>query len=261
MTISAHLNNSASLQRCLTCPQRETGLCGSMGPQELAALVRASRPRRFRAGELLDNGDDRMVGIVTRGVLRLVRHRADGRTGMFGFVLPGEVAGLRLVPLGLFALEAATDGTLCQFDPTAFDGLCARYPAIERHFADAAGETMRWLTFQLAASGGLSVTGRIALFLLTLPMRTRKPGDPCLVEVPIERRDLAALLDTTVETISRATRAMHEGGLIGIETPRRFRLRDVASLQRLAGVDEAELAAIAIRRQVPGCACRAAVHG
>lgn len=258
MTINAYLNNSASLQRCLTCPQRETGLCGSMGPQELAALVRASRPRRFRVGEMLANGDDKLVGIVTRGVLRLVRHRADGRTGMFGFVLPGEVAGLRVNPLGLFALEAASDGILCQFDPAALDNLCARHPAIERHFADAADETTRWLTFQMVASVGLSVTGRIALLLLTLPMRMRQTGDPCLVEVPIERRDLAALLGATVETISRATRAMHEGGLIGIETPRRFRLRDSAALQRLAGVDAAELAALMARRPVTDCMCRAA---
>jgi CRP/FNR family transcriptional regulator len=72
----------------------------------------------------------------------------------------------------------------------------------------------RWVSaLAMAKRSSLDVTQRIAEYLTELP-HTRLGGDAYSVEIPMPRVELAPLLGTTPETLSRAFHALEESGLI-----------------------------------------------
>ncbi|EKX55734.1 hypothetical protein D516_3964 [Rhodobacter sp. AKP1] len=89
---------------------------------------------------------------------------------------------------------------------------------------------MRWLTWTV---GALAPTERFCAFLTfaTLIMPVDRPPDGSLVlHQQLPRTDVADLLVTTVESISRISHRLQAEGLIEILDPSRFRIRDLGAL-------------------------------
>ena len=58
------------------------------------------------------------------------------------------------------------------------------------------------------------------------------PGGGGVLDLDLPRADIADLLGTTIESISRISRKFHREGLIRIVDPRRFAIPDLARLAR-----------------------------
>ena len=237
------------------CAALGCSLCQGLPLQAQLELSRIARVRTYRAGEtiLAESEDIGFVGNVVTGVLRLQKTLQDGRHKIVGLLFPADMFGRVFEHTSHVAIEAATDVTVCCYNRVRFEGLFSRFPELEHtvlraisHELDAAQDWMLLLATQ-------TVPERVATFLLIL----RKKANSGLsnrhaevVEVPICRRDMAAYLGTTVESISRSIQQMARARIIRIIDPQRFEILDPHALIALSNhePEEFDLSADRTRR-------------
>jgi CRP/FNR family transcriptional regulator len=98
-----------------------------------------------------------------------------------------------------------------------------------------------------------TVSERIATFLLMLSNKAGADrAAENVVEVPISRKDMAAYLGTTVESISRAVQDMSRRGVIRIIDPQRFEIADRRRIVDMSGQGPSEFAGQRERRRLFG---------
>lgn len=251
------MNASPSIKvpsKCDLCTIHNRSICNVMDGKMQEELGRISHLRKISAGEtvLAESESAAIVGNVVSGVLRMVKTMADGRQQIVGLLLPSDMFGRVFSANSNFAIEAATDATLCCFDRPSFERLVRLNPVLEHNMLlsildelDAARDWMLLLGCQ-------TVSEKVATFLIILQRRIENQGcrhhtDPKpLVTVPISRRDMATYLGTTVETISRTIQLMSRKGIIRIldsqhfELLRRDRLIEISGRQEFAPAYETD---------------------
>jgi CRP/FNR family transcriptional regulator, anaerobic regulatory protein len=230
---------------CAKCTSLNCSICADLGPAAKLELSRIARVRTYREGEtiLAESDEIGFVGNVVTGVLRLQKTLQDGRQQIVGLMLPSDMFGRVFAQTSHVAIEAATDATVCCYNRASFEHLFTRFPELEHRMLaaisrelDAAQDWMLLLATQ-------SVAQRLATFLLILRKKAFAQATalpPTRVEIPISRRDLAAYLGTTVESISRAVQQMARGGIIHINDPQRFDIVDLERLITLSNHDPSE---------------------
>lgn len=187
------------------------------------------------------------VGTVVSGVLRLQKTLQDGRQQIVGLLLPGDMFGRVFFETSNVSIEAASGAMLCCYNRTDFEALLVRFPELEHRMLLSVLDTLDVAQEWMLLLGCQSVMERVTTFLLIIrrrasgPWRTRPNGEAgASVSVPISRRDMAAYLSTTVESISRTVQDLARQEVIRIIDPHCFEILDESRLLRLSGRDEAD---------------------
>ena len=218
--------------------QQQHGLAEKLGPP--------ARIRRFARGETIcEPGLAAIVGYIVKGTVKLVTCLPDGRTNIVGLIEApgffGRVFGITTE----FTIEAATDVVIACFDPAAFESQLSASPELE-HFIhmenlyqlDEAHERIIVLACQ-------SIAERMATFMVLrlVAGEVRRGGgiQDNVVHVLLNRRDFAAYLGTTVETVSRTIQALVRRGTIDIIDSANFRVLRRGDLFKIARQDEDDM--------------------
>jgi CRP/FNR family transcriptional regulator, anaerobic regulatory protein len=236
--------------RCSNCAVRHTSVCGLADDESQKELNRISHVRTYTAGETIIAEDEKsfMVGNVVSGVLRMSKTMLDGRQQIVGLLFPSEMFGRVFSDRSSFAVEAATDVTLCCFERNAFERLLAKKPVLEHQMLlmtldelDAARDWMLLL-------GAQTVLERLVSFMLILIRRSQRQkspgasdGEAFTLTIPISRKDLATYIGTTVETISRKVQHLSRKRTIRIIDPRHFEILNYGQLVRMSGREDIAL--------------------
>lgn len=209
-------------------------------------LIAPPRIRRFSRGETIcEPGLSNLVGCVVEGTIKLVSYLPDGHTSIVGVIEAPGFFGRVFDESAEFCVEAATDVVLACVERAAFETLLAERPELEHliHMEnlcqlDDAHERILVLACQ-------NTMQRLATFmvlrLLTSEIRLGRPREAGLIHVPINRRDFASYLGTTVETVSRNLQALVRRGTITIIDSSNFRVLARNDLFRVASQDEDDL--------------------
>lgn len=224
-----------------TCAEYNCSICSKLDSDVSKELSRIARTRRYRPSEtIVAEGEEiDFVGHVVEGVLRLQKTLHDGRQQIVGFLLPPDMFGRVFVKRSSVAIEASVDTTVCCFNRTAYEQLINRFPILEHRVLlsmtkelDAAQHWMLLLATQL-------VSERIATFLLILAKRAEWGASPSYSEiaVPVGRRDMAAYLGTTVESISRKIQEMARAKIISVIDAHHFKIINQRALVALSHHD------------------------
>lgn len=231
--------------KCDHCVVRSRSICHVADDSLQRELHHLSRIRTFAAGETIQREGEvvSMVGNVVSGVLRILKTMADGRQQIVGLNTPGDMFGRVFADNSYFAIEAATPVTLCCFDRKAFEGLLDRHGELEHGLLVAVLDELDAARDWMIPLGCQNVAERVASFLLILEHRAvvtnaNSGGVADFITVPIKRRDLAAFLGTTVETISRTIQSMAKNGVIDIIDAQNFKLVSKSKLIAIAGREE-----------------------
>ena len=238
---------------CASCPVRGVAACVTLAPATRAALSRRLTQSSLAPGVPLATGEPgAVVGVLASGWLRRVRFAPDGRRRVLGLVQPGEL--ISASPEAMGEVEAATEAWVCRFDRAELDRLAPGDRSLSRaRFAQAHRELdrLRHLALCLAV---LTPEQRLAGFLAasveTMAWRPAPTGGGVLT-LQLPRPDIADMLGTTVESISRVTRRFAREGLIRILDPSRFEIPDLDALARLASVERLPPASSALRGAAP----------
>jgi len=197
-------------------------MCASDSDKAVEALLRElGRVRRLDAGAVLfDAGDEsREFFRVESGEMRVFRMDAEGREIEIVRLGPGEFFGEAVAFAGApYPAYAAAVGetSVLAFDRSRVLECIGAEPAAARFFVRLLAEKCLILNERIEALGLKTVRQRLAHFLIA-----RCPGHAaCLVDLEIRKVDLAKLLGTVPETLSRTFKRMEDDGLIRVDGPR-----------------------------------------
>lgn len=181
------------------------------------------------------------IWFIRSGIMRLQRHGYDGRRQILSLFLPGEIVGFDGESREGVTVESATQSSLCHMDRRWFDRMVDQNEALRTELVRQKQDQLDrlyWLTWSL---GALSPEERLCAFLALsskiMPYQPLPDGTGVL-SMLLPRRDIADLLSTTVETISRSVHKLADTGIIEIKDPAHFRFMDLSRLIALGKIDD-----------------------
>jgi CRP/FNR family transcriptional regulator len=227
--------------RCGACPIRERAVCAYSSPEDLQILDSIKSYRDFPAErELLAAGEEwGLVGSIVRGVVKLTKTLADGRTQMVGLLFPGDFVGHAMRAQADYDAIAATPLTLCLFQRKPFEAMIRDNPRLERRMLEMTLNDLDAAREWLLPLGRKTAREKLASFLLMLGRRVAPDGqsvENVTIDLPLTRAEIAEYLGLTIETVSRQMTKLRGDGVIAFESTRTLRLPDLERLEEEAGV-------------------------
>lgn len=196
-----------------------------LGIDVLALLTSMSQQMLFQSGQTVTIADEKppFVGFVLSGILRMEKVLADGNRHIVGLLVSGDMFGRVFDGPMPYGVEAATGSRIILFRRGPFEDLVRQSAELDRlvihEILNEIDRARDWMIIL----GYTRVQTRICGFLVLLCTRYRVVADVVLerddsltVHLPITRQDMAYLLGTRTESISRALHALQDLGYIRI---------------------------------------------
>lgn len=183
-------------------------------------VARYARPVRVAAGEVVfvaGQADPRLF-VVHEGRVKIVRTSVGGRSSIVRTLGPGEVGGELAFLTGArpeqdaIALESSR---LCMFAHADLADLLGRFPGIAVGMLQTLAARLGSAERMVAALASADVGARVAAYLLDCPTSWAAAGHST-VRLPVAKKDVASLLGTTPETVSRTLAAFQRDGLVRV---------------------------------------------
>ncbi len=204
-------------------------------PNHFENLARIVLRKSYRRGEIIFMEGDEGNGfyIVETGQVRIYKISSEGKEQILHLFGPGESFGEVSVFTGhgFPAFAKANVGTTCLFIPRAdFVEMIRRDPALAMNMLGVMALRLHRFADLIEDLSLKEVPGRLSAYLLYL---SGKSPDPEHLELDVSKNQLAALLGTIPETLSRILSRMGRLGLIKSEGSR-IRILDRPALQKIA---------------------------
>lgn len=229
---------SANSLACSTCPVRDRAACASLTEEERDEVARIGRTVTLERGQALFSSSDDGVGCATliSGALKISTFDADGSEHILSLVHPAGFVGEMFAPVPRHDVTALTRSRLCVFSGPAYARAVERFPALGRALLRRSAEDLFESRALLALVGRRTAQEKVAGFLMA--MARAASDSPChpagTFELPLTRGEMAGVLGTTIETVSRQLTQMEQGGIVERQGRRGLRILDLAALHALA---------------------------
>lgn len=219
---------------CADCPVRDQAICAALDHDELTHLSRIGDHRTFKRGEMIFAADDDSVACATliSGAVKLSAVDEEGVERIVALIHPAGFLGQLFAASSDLDAIALTDTRLCVFPRAPFERLMADHPRLTRSILErtqAELEASRALTRLI---GRRDVKARVSGLLLALA-RAASPS-PCgmaeAFDLILSREEMASLLGTTIESVSRRLTELERAGIIEREGARGLVIRDAPAL-------------------------------
>ena len=183
---------------------------------ELAMIV---VDQEFKRGSLIFSEGDAGNGfyVIITGKVKVFKLSFDGKEQILHILGPGEPFAEVAVftgsayPANAMALEQSR---LFFFPRKAFADLITRQPALAMNMLATLSLRLKQFTHMIEALSLKEVPGRLAAYIL---LASRQNGATASITLTVSKTQLASLLGTIPETLSRILAKMSKQGLIGIE--------------------------------------------
>ncbi len=203
-----------------TCVSR-VPIFADLPPDEQLLVAELTHPVQLSAGEKVHapTDADTRLSIVHSGRVKVFRYKSDGAEQILRVLRPGDFVGESSVVTGrpptTWATAVDNETRLCTFLGSDLRKLISQRPQIGiRMMATLAGR-LEDAERRLISLGSEGVAVRLADYLLGLPVSIIDGGPSVLL--PLAKKDIASLLDTTPESISRALRSLAAQAVIRVE--------------------------------------------
>jgi len=209
-------------------------LFAGLSKEQYAELARIAVRRACRKGEEIFSEGDEGTGfyMVLAGRVKISKVSMEGKEQILHMVGPGEPFGEVPVFTGQgFPADAsaAAQSTVLFFPRVAFVGLIRKDPALALNMLAQLSRRLRQFAALVEDLSLKEVPGRLAKYLLYLSDHDGHGA----VELDISKGQLASLLGTIPETLSRILSKLDREGLIRSKG-KQIRIIDREGLERLA---------------------------
>lgn len=213
---------------------------GDLASEALDEVNTHFREQHHQAGTVICNegATATRLFLVAHGKVKLVRHSPEGEDVLLDILPQGALFG-GVAQLGQSTYtETATAHTECcvlSITTDAFEQLLANHPPVALAVLYSVAEDLNDARATIRRLATDSVESRIATVLLTLAERLGETdGTGLLIQSPLPQQDLAAMVGTTQETVSRVMAAFRRSELV--RTGRQWvRILDTGALEKIAG--------------------------
>ena len=187
-----------------------------------------------RGQNIFSEGDDGAgFYVLGTGRVKIFKVSWEGKEQILHIFGPGEPFGEVPVFAGQkfpASAEAMEESRIFFFPRDGFIGLIKRSPDIALNMLAVLSRRLRRFTQLIEDLSLIEVPGRLAVYLLYLSESKKGSQD---LELDISKGQLASLLGTIPETLSRILGKMNKSGLIETEGPR-IKILDAQGLEDLA---------------------------
>jgi CRP/FNR family transcriptional regulator len=195
---------------------RAARLWRSASDETVETLARMTRVHEYKKGAIVfveGTVPDRL-GVIVDGHAR-ASHSGEGRSIVVETFWPGDVVGaVSAVSELAFEtdIEAAERTTVAFIPVAALKALIVTEPDVAMSVINEISR--EWVSaVNVSKRNAMEVHSRVASYLMDLP-RTSLGGTAYAVEIPVSRVELAALLNTTPETLSRVFRSLQDDKIL-----------------------------------------------
>ncbi len=205
---------------CSVCHVLQRSDWRVLGGEDLAILSSGVGVREYRAGETIYGMGESNRGIycISGGAVGVRKIDAKGNSVLLRLGYPGDTLGYRSFLLGAehkTAAEALGPTHLCHVPPKTVSQLLERNPSLGLQFLQRASAELEHAHDAIVQSVTLSNRQRFAHLLLVLARRhgRRQSNGARTIDLPLSRRDLASMIGTRHETLSRIIGRLEADGV------------------------------------------------
>ncbi|MEW6410821.1 MAG: Crp/Fnr family transcriptional regulator [Nitrospirota bacterium] len=198
-------------------------LFASLDGKEIQLLARLFIEENYKKGEYIfwENDDSEWFYVVSKGMVRILKHSADGKEIILEIVPPSEMFGAVAVldrkPYPASA-QAMDDTVVIKISRKNLFAVMDRFPSVALDVVSAMGKRLRDAHDMMKALAIERVERRIASILLKLSERVGLPeGRGIRIDIKLTRQDIAEMVGTTVETAIRTMSRFRKMGIIDIK--------------------------------------------
>ncbi len=223
-------NSGEEEQLCIT----KVPIFNHLSREEMEEVAGLSTSRRYQKGEIIFTPDTltSKLYIVNKGKVKVYRLSDNGREQMIRILEPGDFLGELMLFKNTSShgyAEALSNTDLCIIRKHDFDRLLLQRPSISLKLLEELSVRLENAENLIEQLGSYDVESRTASMLLDL---SEKQGSVSVV-LPFSKGDLASLIGTSQETLSRKLSHLQERGLIKLEGQRKIIIQDPEGLQQL----------------------------
>lgn len=205
---------------CFTCQARDRTEWCVLDDHELTLVNDGKTSKQYLPGEPIFFEGDSCQGIycVESGMIGVRKSDADGNSVLLNIFSSGDTLGYRafLAESEFHAgAEALEPSTICFVDRITVQRLLEHNPALGLRFLRRAARELDEADEKILHNVTLSVRARFAHLLVVLIERYGEKNDDgsLVVQLPLSRQDLASMIGTTPESMSRTIRKMDDDGI------------------------------------------------
>lgn len=194
----------------------DTPLFGGMAREQLTRIGRIAQEKHYKRGEAIFWEGDPGIGfyVVAKGKVKIYKSSAEGKEQILHIYGPGHPIGEVPVFSGNrfpANAQAINKSHLLFFPRQDFVGLISDHPSLALNMLALLSVRLRQFTIQVENLSLKEVPARLASYLIYL---ANEQGSPDGISLPISKGQLASLLGTIPETLSRIFNKMTAQGLI-----------------------------------------------
>ncbi|NLA58474.1 MAG: Crp/Fnr family transcriptional regulator [Firmicutes bacterium] len=232
------------MSQCSNCQEylhvcaRNVPIFASLGPEELLEVNSLIRSVEYEKGELLFGEGD--IGtnlyIVRSGRIKLYTVSSDGRQQIIRILEPGDFFG----ELALFQdaaqncfAEAMEYSQVCLLGRSDMKALLNRKPSVAVALLEAMSARLAQAERFIGDLALKNVEERLVSWLMMEAKAGLFREGEIEIRSPLSREELAHLLGTTVETVSRRLNALQAEGFLTLQGHRSIIIRDLDGLKRI----------------------------
>lgn len=234
MNVCVHALKSPA-EVCASCAARHQGFCDLLDDSCAALVTERSQSVRYkRSAEILLQGEkaDR-IGIIRSGLIKVVLLTEDGDHQVLQVLKPGQIIGDLCKTRNAFSWEAATAAHVCWIQRSTLDLIMRGQPQVYRAYFDVIARQLEEHRLWTAFMRRRNSVQRIA-FWIAQQVPNLRDGSSATIHIALTRRDLASLLNMTVETLCRGLHQLSDRDTIRLQTPEKIEVLNGIKLRILA---------------------------
>ena len=205
---------------CTECRMRQSNEWQVLREEEVNFLTRSQKCRSYHAGEVVFAEGEPSYGIycVKSGTVAIRKIDNTGNPVLVQLSYPGDTLGYRGLLLGEnrnSSAEALGPSKICFIDKQAVNTLLDKNPALGLQFLRRVTTDLDNAYTKLVENATFSNRTKFLHLLLVLMNRHgRMTNDGSRVmQLPLSRRDMASMIGTRHETVSRIISRLEEDGI------------------------------------------------
>jgi len=205
------------MRNCFTCQTRDRTEWCALSDDELKLLDQGKMSREYLPGEVIYREGDPFTGVfcVESGLVGAWKVDAGGNEVLLRLSHPGDTVGYRSFLSGddrHNTTEAMEPSIICFIATQTVRSLVDHNPTLGLRFLQHATRDLDAAEEKVLQNAALTVRARFAHLLLVLKDRyaVDDENDGLIMNLPLSRQDLAAMIGTRPESMSRAIRSLED---------------------------------------------------
>ncbi len=225
---------------CKTCTLRSNTLFSVLKGDQVDWLDREKTVREYQRGEVIfyESTPSFAVYCIHSGWAKLYKVGSRAERQVVRLLGPGDVIGHRAMLAGepySATAEVIETGNICTIPREPLIKMLQESAKLSLRFMAKLAQELRESEDQLLILSHKSVRQRTARLLLLLMKRSHEnSGDKVILKIPLRRNEMAQMIGTTPESLSRALRYLAQRGIIRTSRTE-LHITQPTALESLAG--------------------------